>query len=108
MLRNFVAFSFKWQPNIATMFQDSSPKTDGHYLEATLQAHQKLRTLLFSSPFLAVVQENLHRLIKLLNLQWPRTLFLAPMKWWSWMVNVALYLKRCWLAAFRITNRRQY
>src|SRR4029077_9189314 len=62
--------SFKWQPNIATMFQDRSPKTDGHYLEATLQAHQKLRTLLFSSPFLAVVQENLHRLIKLLNLQW--------------------------------------
>jgi hypothetical protein len=25
-------FSFKWQPNIATMFQDSSPKTDGRYL----------------------------------------------------------------------------
>ena len=45
-------------------------QTDGLYLEATLQAHQKLRTLLFSSPALAVVQENLHRLIKLLNLQW--------------------------------------
>ena len=46
-----------------------SPKTDGFYLEATLQAHQKLRTLLFSSPVLVVVQENLHRLIKLLNFQ---------------------------------------
>ena len=45
-----------------------SPKTDGLYLKATLQAHQKLRTLLFSSPALAVVHEKLQRLIKLLNL----------------------------------------
>jgi len=43
-------------------------QTDGLYLEATLQAHQKLRTLLFSSPALAVLHEHLHRLIKLLNL----------------------------------------
>src|SRR6202011_2968880 len=38
--------------------------------ESTLQAHQKLRILLFSFPALAVVHEHLHRLIKLLNLQW--------------------------------------
>ena len=36
----------------------------------TLQPHEKPRTLLLSSPARAVVPENLHRLIELLNLQW--------------------------------------
>jgi len=39
-------------------------------MEVTLQAHQKLRTLFFSSSASAVVHENLHHLIELLNLQW--------------------------------------
>ena len=45
-------------------------QTDGLYLEATLQPHEKPRTLLFRSPAWAAVPENLHRLIELLNLQW--------------------------------------
>ena len=35
-----------------------------------LQANQRLRTLLLSSPAWAVVHENFHRLIQLFNLQW--------------------------------------
>ena len=35
-----------------------------------LQANQRLRTLLLSSPAWAVVHENLHSLIQLFNLQW--------------------------------------
>jgi hypothetical protein len=38
--------------------------------QATLQPHQRLRTLLPSSPACRFVAENLYRLIKLLNLQW--------------------------------------
>ena len=46
-------------------------KTGGlTYLEATLQPHEKSRTLLLESPAWAIVPENLHRLIELLNLQW--------------------------------------
>jgi hypothetical protein len=40
------------------------------YLEATLQLHEKPRTLLLEFPAWAVVPENLNRLIELLNLQW--------------------------------------
>ena len=38
--------------------------------QATLRPHQRLQTLLLSSPTCRFVAENLQRLIELLNLQW--------------------------------------
>jgi hypothetical protein len=38
--------------------------------QATLQPHQRLRTLLLSSPACRFVAENLYHLIELLHLQW--------------------------------------
>jgi hypothetical protein len=45
-------------------------QTGGLIEEATLQPHEKSRTLLLEFPDREVVPENLHRLIELLNLQW--------------------------------------
>src|SRR5207244_3139704 len=53
---------------ISTSSSTSKPSIDA--FEATLQPHEKPRTLLLSSPARAVVPEKLHRLIELLNLQW--------------------------------------